>query len=225
MAVTSYITMDEAYNLYPPTEEYEAEQQTAALETSFSLVNSFLDGTMNVPVIMVEGSVPGILKIVQARFLQWVLESANHGWSEEIQNLFDSTSEMCRKIGADELLVSEVSTTASEIGWNIIDSSTLLGTVYVDGAPPELETTYTFTCTVSGTNYVADTTWDVVRSDSDTVLYSLVGSYDWQLVDDYLYVRFDGQFTGGESFVVRGIPYTADVKSTKPVIKQSSVYY
>lgn len=225
MAVTTYITLDEAYNLYPPTSEYEAEQQTTAQQTSFSLVNSFLDGTLNVPVVMEDGQIPGILKIVQARFMQWVLESANHGWSQEIQSLFDSTAELCRKIGANELLISEVSIGASEIGWNVIDSVITLGKVFVDGDSPDVETTYIFTCTTSGTNYVADTSWEVTRTDSDTILYTLTGAYDWQSVDSLLYVRFDGKFLSGETFTVKGVPFTLDIKSTNPVIKQSTVYY
>jgi len=225
MAVTTYITMDEATNFYPNTTEYEAEQQVAALATSFSLVNSFLDSSLNVPVIVQDGSVPGILKVVQARFLQWVLESGNHGWSQELQSLFDSTAEICRKLGANELLVSEVSTTSSEIGWNVIESNLTLGKVWVEGVAPELETEYTFTCTTSGTNYVADTEWEVTRTDSDTVLYTLTGDFDWQSVDDYLYVRFDGQFLSGETFTVLGVPDTFDVKSINPVIKQSTINY
>jgi len=227
MAVTSYLTIDEAYNLYPSTSEYEAEQQDAALQTSFSLVNSFLDGALNVPVVVEDNSVPGILKIVQVRFLQWVLESANHGWSEEVQALFDATAEMCRKIGANELLISEVSITANEIGWNVVESSTTLGKVFVWGYAPDVETTYEFTCTVSGTNYVADTEWEVTRSDSADILYTLTGNFDWQIVDTdgYLYIRFDGQFVGGEGFTVKGVPYTANTKSINPVIKQSEVEY
>jgi len=227
MAVQTYISIDEAYNLYPSTSEYEAEQQASALQVSFSLVNSFLDGTLNVPVVMEDGSIPGILKIVQARFFQWVLESANSGWSQEIQNLFDSTSEMCRKLGANELLISEVSTTGVQLGWNLIDSNLTIGKVFIDGTAPELETTYLFECTTSGTNYVADTEWQVTRSDSATVLYTLAGSYDWQDVDPdgYLQIRFDGQFIGGETFTVKGVPEDVNVVSTNPIIKQSEVYY
>lgn len=225
MVVLSYITMDEAYNLYPNTEEYAPEQQESALQTSFSLVNSFLDGSYNVPVVMTDGNVPGILKIAQARFLQWVLEHSNHGWSQELDNLFNSTAEMCRKLGANELLISEVATTGQELGWNITSTDFDLGKVFVSGVAPEIETDYTFTMTVSGTHYVADTEWNVVRSDSATIVYNITGDYEWQDVDGYLQIRFDGQFIGGETFSVKGVPDTSNVTSNKPIIKQSTIYY
>lgn len=222
--MTSYITADELLNFYPLTSDYAPEQITIALNTSFSLVNSFIDSSVPTPVSTTP--VPGILKIVQSRFAQYVLEHTNNGWSQELQNLFDSTAEMCRKLGANELLISEISTTAQELGWNIISSTlSTTGRIFVAGESPELETYYTFENTVSGLNYVADTQWDVTRSDSSTVLYTITGDYDWQDVDGYLSIRFDGQFTGGETFIVKGVPITSDIKSTSPVIKQSTIYY
>ena len=222
--MNSYLTADELLNFYPPTSQYEPEQITLALTTSFSLVNSFLDSTVPTPVTTVP--VPGILQIVQSRFAQYVLEHTNNGWSQELQNLFDSTIVMCKGLSSQELLISEISTTNQELGWNLTDSTLTIGKVFVDGTAPDVETEYTFTMTVSGTQYVADTEWDVTRSDSATTLYTIAGSYDWQDVGDgYLQIRFDGQFIGGETFKVTGIPETLDVVSTQPIIKQSTIYY
>ncbi len=225
--VTSYITMDEAVLLYPNVNDFDAEQQEIALETSFSMVNSFLDGNLNIPVIMQDGEIPAVLKVSQARFFQWVLEHSNQrGWTEELQNLHDFTAEFLSKLGANELLISEVVTSPSEVGWNVVDTSLTLGKVFVLGLAPAVQTEYTFACTHSGTQYVADSTFDVTRSDSSSVLYSLTGSFDWQQVDSesYLYVRFDGQFLSGEGFTVKGMP-NKNVVSTKDIIQQSSLLY
>ena len=224
--MNSYLTQDELLNFYPLTSQYDPEQITIALETSYSMVNSFLDGAYNIPVVGSDGVIPGIVKVIQSRFAQYILEFSNNGWSQELQNLFDNTATVCKGLGANELLISEVATTSAEIGWSVTSTNLSLGKVWVDGEAPELETEYTFTCVTSGTNYVADTSWEVVRSDSNTVLYTITGDFDWQDVGDgYLLVRFDGQFVSGETFKVLGVPDTFDVKSTNPVVKQSTIYY
>jgi len=227
--MNSYLTQDELLNFYPNTSEYAPEQIDMALTNSYSMINSFLDGNYNIPVVGQDGVIPGIVKVMQSRFAQYLLEFTNNGWSNELQNLLDNTIVLCKGLGANELLISEVSTTGQEVGWNLIDSTLTLGKVFIEGEAPELETTYTFTMTEnsvpSGLYYVADTEWEVVRSDSASVLYTLTGNYEWQDVDGYLRVRLDGQFMYGETFKVKGVPSTADIKSINPIIKQSTVMY
>lgn len=220
----TYITIDEAILLYPTATEYEPEQQQLALNISYSMVNSFLDSTMKLPAISVIEETPGILKTAQVRFFQWVLESSNHGWSEELQNLHDHTAELCRKITANELIVSEIQTTQQEIGWNIIQSAITMGQIYIDGEAPEYNTHYTFKVISTGTNYVADSVFQIKRSDSDEVYKIINGSYDWQSIDE-LEIRFDGQFIENESFVIVGVPNSFNVVSAQPIIKQSTVLY
>jgi hypothetical protein len=206
--------------------DYDPEQQSNALSVSFSFVNSYLDSTLNVPAILVDGSVPAILKVLQSRFYQWVLETSNHGWSQELQNLYDSISESCRKITLNEILVSEIQITSQEIGWNIVDGNCAAGQVFVSGNAPLEVNNLVFTVVSTGTTYVADTIFETKRSDSNAVFATINGDFDWQVVGvSYLNIRFDGQFTSGETFSVKGVPDTLNVVSSKLIIQQSSVLY
>jgi hypothetical protein len=224
--MNSYLTLDETLLFYPNASEYASEQQAIALETSYSLVNSFLDSTLTLPAIDEGGNIPGILKLMQSRFYQYILESSNHGYSDELKKLFDATAETLNKITQNELIVSEVQITAKEIGWNISENNLTAGQVFVSGDAPLEVNNFVFTVISTGTTFVADAIFEVKRSDSDIVFSTINGDFDWQVVGiSYLNIRFDGQFTSGETFSVRGTPNTKEVVSPRPVFQQVEVYY
>lgn len=224
--MTSYITKDEAYLFYPQAADYSEEQVDLALNTSFSLVNSFLDSNLKLPAINSSGDIPYILKLHQAKFLQYVLESMNIGYSDELKNLYDSTAEALKKLTQNELTVSEIQITPIEIGWNIkeIKFQKPGAAVNIKGVPPEISYTLNFKCISPG--FPADTSWEIYRSDSPLLFKTINGSFDWTTIEGTtLSVRFDGEFTIGDEFTVYGQPDTKKVVSPNRILKQSEVLY
>ena len=222
--MNSYLTLDEASKFFHNANEYNTDQQQLALDASYSLVNSFLSSNIPLPAITSDGKIPGILKLQQAKFFQYVLEFSNQGQTEELQQLFDKTAEFLAKLTKNELLISEVQTTAIEIGWNIQDTTLTKGEIFVKGVPPEDKTTFRFVCSTAG--YTASAKFNIYRSDSDQVYGTITGSYDWQVVGiSNLYIRFDGQFDFDEEFVITGIPYTQKKASAKAQFQQSEIIY
>jgi phage gp36-like protein len=104
----SYLTKEDAPLYFSNITEFESVQIEKALEKACSLVNSFLHPDIPLPAIAADGTIPGILTIAQARFTQWILESANQGYTEELQNLYQSTASMLAKLTNEELKLSEV---------------------------------------------------------------------------------------------------------------------
>ena len=227
MALTSYITEAEGALHFPSASEYSAAQRTEALETSFSMVNSFLNSTVNLPAIAEDGTIPGLLKVGQVRFYQWILESANQGWTEDGQALHDNNAEFLSKLTNNELLISELQDTARDIGWTLQATDVTDGYVYIKGYPPAVETELIFTVSSSGTKYIAtdEVTFTVKRRDTEGTYATFTADYDWvqPIGTEYIELRFDGQFTADETFTVKGIPSTSDIASTNQVIKQSTL--
>ncbi|BDQ01940.1 MAG: hypothetical protein KatS3mg036_0494 [Ignavibacterium sp.] len=222
--MTSYLTADEAILFYPQAEQYSVEQIDLALKTSFSLVNSFLDATLKLPAIDSAGQIPYILKIHQARFFQYVLESMNIGYSDELKNLYDVTAESLKKITQNELIVSELQITPIEIGWNLKGVSLQQGSVYIKGTAPDIAYSLVFVCTQGG--FPAQTIWDVIRSDSDERFTEFEGSFDWKALEGTpLQIRLDGKFFQGDSFTVFGQPETKKIASPNRILKQAGVLY
>lgn len=224
--MNTYIKLDEALTLFPHGREYDPEQQSKALEGSFSLVNSFLPSNIKVPVIQDDGKTPAILQIFQVKFFQWILETSNQGYTDELNNLYNATSEALGKLTTNELLISEATITTPEIGWSIIENSVTGGSVFVQGVADVLPYTLTFTVSSTGVNYADTTVFEVKKSNSDTVIGTITGSSDYQTVlNTTLGIFFDGQFANGEYFKVKNLPETKQIISNNPVIQQSDIYY
>lgn len=228
-ALTTYVTETEAALHFENASEYTSAQRAAALISSFSMVNSFLSAVINLPAIGSDGTIPGLLKIAQSRFYQWTLESANQGWTQELQNLYDFNAELLSKLTNNELLISEIQNTAKDVGWVVKSTTASDGHVFVRGSAPAVFTELTFTVTSSGTNYVNNSgvTFSVKRRDRNATYGTLTADYDWKtpLADEFLEIRFDGQFTADETFTIKGTPSTVDIASTNPVIQQSTLLY
>ena len=208
--MTSYITQAEALKLYPQIADYQQEQIDLALTTSYSLVNSFLNNTLPIPAVTEKGEIPGVIKMIQLRFMQWVLESSNQGYTDELQLLYDKTADMAKSLTKNEI-VSEIENTGPDLGFNILDKQLSEGSVYLHGTPIE-NVIYRFVVTTEG--YADTVEFDVYKSNSAAVFMHIKGSsLTWQSVEELL-VRMDGNFSAGEEFTIRGIPQQQTRTST-----------
>ena len=229
MALTSYITNAELLLHFPNASEYSSDQITEALTTSFSMVNSFLSAIINLPAIGSSGEIPGLLRIGQVRFAQYILESSNQGWTQELQNLHNHTAEYLSKLTNNEVLISEITNTQKDVGWVVQSTTASSGHIFTRGASPTVFTELTFTVTSTGTNYVFNgaVTFDVKRRDRSATYTEIVANYDWKfpISTENIEIRFDGQFTEDEVFTIKGTPKTVSLSSTNQVIQQSTLLY
>lgn len=224
----TYLTTADALLLFPNDAEYGSDVKAKALTLSYSMVNSFLDPVITVPALDKDGSAPGILQIHQAKFYQWILESANHGWSEELQNLYDSTRDALKMITEQDIFVSELQVSAHEIGWILQDNDLTSGKVFIydiTGYEPSLEITYKFVVTTEG--YAGSVVLTYYGPNSATALGTITdldGDYV-QVGDTFLYIRLSGEFIQDEEFDIKGVPQPEIVASNKPQLQQSILLY
>ena len=70
-------------------------------------------------------------------------------------------------------------------------------------------------------------TFTVTRRDQEETYATVTADYDWAypITTEYLQMRFDGQFTAAQTFTVKGTPSSANIVSTNPVIRQSTLLY
>jgi len=226
--MNTYITLTEANELYPLSSDYTSSLQAEALSQSYGLVNSHISSELRIPAIKPDGQAPSILKIAQCKFYRYLLEFSNMGFTEENQNLYNTTAEMLSKITANELTVPDLQTYPTDIGWHLVDQSITNGSIYARGSPPTQRTQYNVSFYHTGSAYPTASYMKFTRTDSDTVKATMTGSYDWvalTLDTESIELRFDGHFTASDSFGVLGIPRVDNMSTTKHVIKQGKVYY
>jgi hypothetical protein len=148
MAIQSYLSTTEATERFPNDVDYSAPQRASALIQSFSLVNSFLDSKLNVPVLCgwdgeTTETAPDILKIVQGMFYTWLLQTSNVGYPEEMNTLFAEAVGFAKKITENELSISGAMTFEREVGWHIVKKTQVTGYtgkggVWIRGAAPSI---------------------------------------------------------------------------------------
>lgn len=232
MAITTYITTTEANYAYPNDANFSAGQRAQALTRSFGLVNSYVAAAVAVPVMSEwDGAssitAPEVLKVCQERFYRWCLESTSIDSDDDVQALYDSTAEILKGLTQDNL-INPAQVTAYQKGWHIVDkTSGVNGRVEVRGGPADFHWGYLLTITTSG--YPGTLVFSATRSDSATaVATGLVGySTQWTTVDSRFEVRFDGQWSSGNTIRILGVPDTEVNKATPQgnVIRQGPVGY
>lgn len=227
--IDTYITSTEANYFFTNDSDYATNVKSNALETSFGMVNTYIAPTIELPVIGQWDGIgdtldsPKLLKVCQARFYQWILESGNMGHTDELQNLYEATAEILRGIRQEDFALP-TSKSADMVGWHIIErDSESNGEMLCKGLAPTLSQTYQIEITTGG--YPSDIIYDVYRSDSNTaILTDQVGSFDWGNVNGEFDIRFDGQHSADEYYVVRGIPSSdVTVPTDSKTIKQTIV--
>jgi len=206
--MASYINDTEIANMYPNYSEFTTAQVEEAKEKSYGLVNSFLNSKLVLPAVSDSGDYPEILKIIQIGFLRWILETSNVGYTDELQKLYNSMSDMAKKITQNELTLPDIEKFYQQVGWHVSNFSnvSISGSfVELSGGPPEYIKRYTVLIVSGG--YSDNVVYDVYRSDSSTAVESgLAGKYDeYESVDDSFLIRWDGQFATG-SFNITGTP-------------------
>lgn len=224
----TYLSASDALLLFPNDAEYGTDVKAKALTLSYSMVNSFLDPVIKVPAVNSDGSIPGIIQVHQSKFYQWILESANHGWSEELQNLHDATRDALKMITEQDIFVSEVQVSASEIGWLMVDNTLTSGKVFIydlTGYEPVQEITYKFVVTTAGyADLVILTYYGPNSATALGTVEGLDGDYV-QVGSTNLYIRLSGLFIDSEEFNIKGIPQPEIVASNKNQLQQSVLLY
>ena len=221
----SYISSSYLQLMYPASIDYSNNLIEGSLSESFSLINGALNPAIKTPVVGDNGESPSILKNVQVRLCQYILNNSDNGYTEENQNLFDRTMDFIKGVKNEDLSISETMLFKKEIGWSIIDNNNINGKIFVKGNSPLLETVFNVCCASGG--YVADAGFEIKRSDKFSIYTTHTGSYDWETLytGSDVYIRFDGQFTSGSKFTILGNPDTNVIESYKPTIQQSTIYF
>lgn len=246
MAITTYITAAEAQSYFTSFKDYGddptlaalSDRQTLALTASFGLVNSYISSKLAVPVVGEwDGAstifAPEPLKMLQAQFAQYLLEFGNVGYTEELNNLYQSVVAQCRAITQNELVVNQAEVFESQVGWHITSrTNSANGGVYVRGTPPVLKEFYTLSCGAgqvataypSGIYLVAKN----AKSNSAITGFSNLNQnwYEWQTIDGKFQIRFDGQWATAWEVLITGVPEEM-VNAAAPTntLKQSDLRY
>ena len=217
MAIQTYITSTEANYFFNGDTNYTSAQKTNALTVSFGLVNDFVNPVLKIPVVgewdgesTIEA--PQVLKVAQGSFYQWVLERGNHGYTDELNDLYNATAEMLRSLTQNELSAAVAQTYAHEAGWHItsVTRTANVGEVYVRGTSPLIRKNYKIVISTGGSaEYVAGGTasFDAYRSDTEAAVVSAqLLDFEWKTVHDTFEIRFDGQWNNGDTIRIVGIP-------------------
>jgi len=120
----SYVTSTETERYYSTFGQYDATDQSEALATSFGLVNSYIAPEVKIPAVTEwDGqaqavNAPAVLKLAQARFIQYLLEFQNVGYTTEGQELFDSIVAILRGIVDGDLSIPGTEQTNVQTGWS-----------------------------------------------------------------------------------------------------------
>jgi len=203
--ITTYITPAE-YETAVGSDQYanyETSQIQQSVSMSFSMVNSYLSAGIKVPAISDDGSIPGVLKHCQQRFINYLLDYNSNSQRDENEKNFNQTVTLLKGIGLNELNISEVKDSVADIGWNLIDSNCTLGSMEIRGLC-NLDTEYTLTCNLAG--YAGTATFSVLRKDN-TSQNGINTHFDWYSWNDnfnQFEYRFDGYFTLNQYIVIRG---------------------
>lgn len=223
MKITSFITSIELAYFYPQSTDYTTDEINNALSGSCGLVMSYLNSNLSLTPPYEKdgnGSYPEILKINQAQFARWILETSNVGYTDELQNLYNATADVVGKISQNEITIPSVKHYGTETGWKIskIINSGSLGYAYLKaGQVPTSPTQYKLVCTSVGTNYVdsnavtfnvyTDYSASPICTCTATYLYNnIISNYSGTISFDSLDMMFIGQWTNGDIIYVNGVP-------------------
>jgi hypothetical protein len=221
----TYTQPAEFLRFYPNASEYTSAQISESLWNSYSMVNSYLNSSLRIPVYESDGEIPAVLKVLQGKFAVYTLEFGNHGWREENENLFRSTAETCAKMTQNELLISEVQKTTWDIGWVLTEMSCSgEGSLFVQGDPPSYEEDFTFMVTDASATYTPS--FQIIRSDDSGVYDTKTAARTWTYVkDSNLNFRVTGKFYVSESFTIKGTPDTSEIASQKPNLQSADIIW
>lgn len=229
--LTTYITAAEAALYYSEYTEHSSGVQSEALASSYGLVNSFLNPAIKLPYTApwdgVSQSIQGvspILKITQARFCQWICQTNNVGYTEELQALYESTADMLRSLQAGELGIPDVTVVEAQTGWSLASQSCASGTVhilnhdaYLNSYPMSVEIVIDsassglqpYHSTFNPTTY-ATYKYRFPSISSSYIASAQAANNQWHYIPDAgLTIMFEGFFSPDESFLFRGIPDSA----------------
>jgi len=237
-SITTYVTDAQMSLFYSEWEDHSVDVQAEALTSSYGMVNAFLNPVVQIPYTppwngtdqTIEG-VPAILKTCQARFAQWIAQSANVGYTDELQELYDSTVEILRGIQAGELGIPGTSISEEQTGWAVTAQSCASGTVHI------LNPDAYYHSTPWTVELVMDHATSGLLPYHSTFNSSSYASYkyrfpnistDWQqtgqaadnqwvtIPDASLTISFEGSFNPNETFIIRGIPKNAQNVNEAP---------
>lgn len=245
--IKTYASLTELATMYTQTNDYTTNEKENAQQMSFDLVNSFISSEITIPYSPAfdgEGSrIPGILKVIQSKFFQYLLETSNIGYTEESQKLYDATVKMCQKLTQNEMTLPGVTHNSKDLGFKITELNCVdaKGNLYIQGGCyANLPVFYKIVITHSGTVRSGNVTYSVYRSDdlSIPLCTSQVAKYTYApligtsalpanvYTIDTVMVAFDGEWTIDDFIWIEGQPYTSQNQVQKiTTIKQGVVWY
>ena len=235
---TTYATLSELNMLYSSASDYTTEAQENAQTLSFELVNSFLNSTLNIPPT---GQI-GILKIAQAKFYQWILETSNIGYTEELTNLYNANAEMLKGIQQDQLTVPGYQYSNENAGYHIVEQSSAAGILHImPNQLPNYPAKYKIVITTGGAVRSGNVRYSVYRDDdiSTAVQTNITAKFELRtLFDGYAgtlafldspTVLFNGTFVANDYFWIECVPqYQVDTappaEANKSIVQGRVVY-
>jgi len=218
--VSSYLTSAEATLRFNDA-DYGVTVKAAALADSFGLTNSYLAPTIKVPV----GSSPVVLKQIQLRFYRWCLQTYLQGQTEELQDLFDATVEICRSVQQHELLI-DTQTAEIGVGWSITGISTTSGKAWMSSSPPPVRpVSYVLTCAEDA--WAVDTvSFTVTRDDDDATLETVSLSTTEAVIDGSFGISITGEWAISDTITISGKPDVSNkVSPSSSTFKTVSLAY
>ena len=224
MALTTYITTTEANYYYPNDDQFSAGERTNALNTSFGLVNSFINPELKIPVIGVWDGVsninaPHVLKLAQGQFYKYLLQFSREGYKDELEQFFQAVADKLRGLKQNEIAIPTAQTFSHEVGWHITEKNITnsLGDMELFWSSPAPSYRRFYNLVVTASGYADALTYDVYRDDSSAVLESHTGTYDsWVTIDNSFQIRFMGYLNTNDNFRVVGVPNSDVNASTEP---------
>jgi len=242
VALTTYITSTEATSGYDDA-LYGVTEKSQALSLSFMLVNSYIDGKLQVPVIAEwNGSdatinAPGALKLAQIKGYEYLLRRGEVGDTPQVLAVFEAFREFCQSISQNELTLPSATTFESEVGWHIVGkSNTGGGDCFVRGASPSLNQHVKIVITNAATASYPGTFTYTLQEPSRSAANTSTGnatSFNWTNIAALsdlsrpFELRWVGKWTNSDYVEIRGV--AADMVDSVPPqrneLQQSRIAY
>ena len=211
-----YITDSELQVMFPQAADFSSEQRENAINQSGNMVMAYIRTELH-PIVQANletGNFPYILKMAQLQFARYVLEFSNVGYTEELDNLYKSTADICAKITKNELNIPGESHNSKDLGWQIVNVTVADSSAFAEarGGVPQVYQSWEL-------EFISSTHFKVTRDDGSILAASQQIFYNWYNilygseldapapVDASLEMRFTGTWTVGDKIKIVGVPY------------------